>query len=62
MSTTAAFVLAAVVGVVLFVASARRWFGLCRLGELIDVVRTSAVWRLSLLAVWAWVGWHLLAR
>ncbi|HEY5855401.1 MAG TPA: DUF6186 family protein [Aldersonia sp.] len=62
MITTAGFTVVALAAVVLFVASARGWFGLCSVGALLDVVRATTAWRVALLAGWAWLGWHLLAR
>ena len=62
MITTAGFAVLALAGVTLFMASERGWFGLCSVGALLDVVRTSTPWRIALLAAWAWLGWHLLAR
>lgn len=62
MITTAGFALVALAAAVLFVTSARGWFGLCSVGALLDVLRTSTAWRIAFLSAWAWLGWHLLAR
>ena len=62
MITAVGFAVVALAGVAIFVASARGWFGLCSVAVLLDVVRATTPWRIALLAAWAWLGWHLLAR
>jgi hypothetical protein len=41
---------------------ARRELGLVPVAAVVDGVRTSRVGRLLVVAAWAWLGWHLLAR
>lgn len=62
MITVAGFAVVALAGAALLVASARSRFELCSVGALLDVVRTTTAWRVALLAAWAWLGWHFLAR
>jgi hypothetical protein len=62
MMTMIGFCLLGLIAAGLYVASRLRLGGLMRLGDLVDVVRTSTVGRLVLVACWAWLGWHLLAR
>jgi len=60
--TVLGFALLASAAVVLYLAGRARRLGLAPLGELVDVLRSQTVVRLALVVVWAWVGWHLLAR
>ncbi len=60
--TVAGFVVLAVVAVALYGAGRAHRLGLAPLGEVIDLLRVTVAGRLALVTVWAWVGWHLLAR
>jgi hypothetical protein len=60
--TIAGFVLAALAAVALYAAGRARRRGLVPLGDLVDALRSRMTARLALGVVWAWVGWHLLAR
>jgi hypothetical protein len=60
--TIAGFALLGGVAVLLYLAGRTRRLGLVPLSELVDALRSGAAVRLVLVVVWAWVGWHLLAR
>jgi hypothetical protein len=60
--TILGFALLGGAAVMLYLAGRTRWLGLIPLGDLVDVLRSRTVVRLALVVVWAWVGWHLLAR
>jgi Family of unknown function (DUF6186) len=60
--TVLGFALLGAIAVVLYLAGRARRVGLAPLGELVDALRSQTVVRLALVVVWAWVGWHLLAR
>ena len=50
------------VAMMLYLAGRARWLGLAPLGDLVDAVRSRTAARFALVVVWAWLGWHLLAR
>ena len=58
----AAYAALALCGLALLLAGQARRLGLVPLGEVIDAVRASLPGRLLIALVWAWLGWHLLAR
>ena len=60
--TILGFALLGAVAVMLYLAGRARRLGLVPLGDLVDALRSRSAVRLSLVVVWAWVGWHLLAR
>lgn len=60
--TILGFALLGTTAVVLYLAGAVHRFGLARLGDLSDALRSRTAVRFALVLVWAWVGWHLLAR
>lgn len=60
--TIAGFVLLGIAALVVYLAGRRAWWGVAPLGQLVDVVRTTLPGRVALFLVWAWLGWHLLAR
>lgn len=60
--TILGFVLLGGAAVVLYLVGRARRFGLAPLGEVVDAARGRTAVRLALVVVWAWVGWHLLAR
>ena len=60
--TILGFALLGGVAVLLYLAGRARWLGITPLGDLVDVVRSRTAARFALVVVWAWLGWHLLAR
>jgi hypothetical protein len=60
--TITGFLVLAVVAGGLYLAGRARRLGLAPLGDVTDAVLTSMAGRYALALVWAWVGWHLLAR
>ncbi len=60
--TILGFVLLGATATVLYLAGRARRFRLVPLSELIDVLRSRPAIRIVLVLVWAWAGWHLLAR
>lgn len=60
--TIAGFVVLGVLALAVCAAGRARLAGFAPLGELIDAARGGNARRLTLIAVWAWVGWHFLAR
>lgn len=60
--TIGGFVVLGVLALALYAAGRGRVARLAPLGELVDAARASAARRLTLVAVWAWLGWHFLAR
>ena len=48
--------------VVLEVAGRARRLGLVPVGAVVDAIRASRTGRILVVLVWAWLGWHLLAR
>lgn len=60
--TITGFLVLALAAVTLYLLGRKRRLGLAPLGEVTDVIRTSASGRFALAVAWVWVGWHLLAR
>lgn len=60
--TIAGFVVLAALALVLHVLGRTQRLGLARPGVVVDAVRSTVAGRLVLVVVWAWAGWHLLAR
>lgn len=60
--TILGFALLGAAAVVLHLAGRAHRFGLAGLGDLTDALRSRASLRLALVLIWAWLGWHLLAR
>jgi hypothetical protein len=60
--TIAGFVALGALALALTVLGRTRRLGLARPGVVADAVRCTGVGRLALVVIWAWTGWHLLAR
>ncbi len=60
--TILGFVLLGGVAVALHAAGRAHRLGFAPLGDVVDALRSRTVVRVALVVVWAWVGWHLLAR
>jgi hypothetical protein len=60
--TILGFALLAATAVVVYIAGRAHRLGLLPLGDLTDALRSRTAVRLALVLVWAWLGWHLLAR
>lgn len=57
-----AYAVLAASAIVLEVAGRARRLGLVPVGAVVDAVRASLAGRIAIVLVWAWLGWHLLAR
>ena len=60
--TMLGFTLLGGAAVLLCLAGWARRLGLVPLSHLVDALRSRTEVRLVLVVVWAWLGWHLLAR
>lgn len=60
--TITGFLVLAAAAVGLYLLGRARRLGLAPFGDATHAVRTSTAGRFALALVWAWVGWHLLAR
>lgn len=60
--TIAGFVVLAALALALYFLGRTHRLGLARPGVVVDAVRATVAGRLLLVIVWAWAGWHLLAR
>jgi hypothetical protein len=60
--TIAGFLVLAALSLALYFLARTQRLGLARPGVVVDAVRSTMAGRLVLVVVWAWAGWHLLAR
>jgi hypothetical protein len=60
--TITGFVVLGALMLALYAAGRARRAGLAPLGDLLDAARAARGRRLTLVVVWAWLGWHFLAR
>jgi Family of unknown function (DUF6186) len=52
-----------VLGVVMVTLVAASWAGrLPRFGEVVDLLMSRRVWRVLVVLIWWWLGWHFLVR
>lgn len=52
-----------VLGVVMVTLVSASWAGrLPRFGEVVDLLMARRVWRVLVVLIWWWLGWHFLVR
>jgi Family of unknown function (DUF6186) len=52
-----------VLGVVMVTLVAASWAGrLPRFGEVVDLLMARRMWRVLVVLIWWWLGWHFLVR
>jgi Family of unknown function (DUF6186) len=52
-----------VLGVVMVTLVAASWAGrLPRFGEVVDLLMARRAWRVPVVLIWWWLGWHFLVR